>query len=499
MNLLLRTARSSLTPPLRGRIAPCLLAAGVALTSLTPALAPAQLSGLNKPAVDEDEMGGFLSGSLLPDGSVLKNVILPKYDSDLRLKATLHAEELTLHTRQRVEGKVIQIHFFNPEQKETGIMALAAAIYDEQQTLVTSDSPVSLVSDRLDATGTGLVFNLNANQGFLKGPITADATLNIDKETAMNPSPSPTRRLLAGGAALMMAAVPTAPAAPAAAAPAPAESARRQYEKMALTEAELQEIATASVSAAAKLTERDEATATMVADAHAASETAQTAMTTFLQAVALGSVLAQPAATEPAPIPPPAVTADAAARAHITAATGAFLDPAAGILVFLKDVTIDDPRFKMTGADEVKAFFDKKPEPAKKSEDAKKPDAPKEGDKKDPKTPKDPNKKEKDSLELSSSSLGDLKRVIATGQLRITRPAAKPGDSPMNAYGRKLIYDPQAGELILMGGSPWLQTNTNVFTVKGEEGYIRYNLQTGLASAHKGTVDADVRTSKDKP
>ena len=49
---------------------------------------------------------------------------------------------------------------------------------------------------------------------------------------------------------------------------------------------------------------------------------------------------------------------------------GAYFDADAGVLVYLKNVTVKDPRYDMTGANELKIFFEKKP-PRKKRSDPK--------------------------------------------------------------------------------------------------------------------------------
>jgi hypothetical protein len=45
---------------------------------------------------DEEKSGGLLNADLMPDGGILKNVLIPQYDGNLLLTATLRAEEMKI-------------------------------------------------------------------------------------------------------------------------------------------------------------------------------------------------------------------------------------------------------------------------------------------------------------------------------------------------------------------------------------------------------------------
>ena len=108
--------------------------------------------------------------SLLPDGSVMHGVLLPRYDSDRTLVGDLHAETLTLIDPEHIKGEDVLIRFFNPDRSLRAKAQLEVALFDSEKSLLRADEPVEITSDRLVANGTGLIYEFQNGQGFLIGP-----------------------------------------------------------------------------------------------------------------------------------------------------------------------------------------------------------------------------------------------------------------------------------------------------------------------------------------
>ncbi|MES2981913.1 MAG: hypothetical protein V4727_06340, partial [Verrucomicrobiota bacterium] len=126
---------------------------------------------------------------------------------------------------------------------------------------------------------------------------------------------------------------------------------------------------------------------------------------------------------------------------------GMYFDAEAGVLVYLKNVTVTDPRFTLNGADELKVFFDKK-EPKK----------PASGDKKDA-DKKEVEKKEatkKPEASGPTANFGDVKKLIATGTVRLVQKSVA-GKDPVEASGGILTYDVPKGEIIISQRYPWVK------------------------------------------
>ena len=109
--------------------------------------------------------------NLLPPGSELKEVMLPRYDAQ-RLTSVLKAKLMTLINENQIEGKSIVIEFFNPDKTPRGRIDLATATIDKTRGLLTTRQPVEIRIDGMKTTGTGLHYDLEMGEGFITGPAT---------------------------------------------------------------------------------------------------------------------------------------------------------------------------------------------------------------------------------------------------------------------------------------------------------------------------------------
>ena len=423
----------------------------------------------------EPEPTGFLAGSLLPDGGILKNVLIPQYDRDLSLASTFRAEELIIVTRKTIDANRLRIDFFNPDRTPRGHIVMAQARYDADQEMLTTREPVSLVSNDLTADGSALVYDVKNSRGFLHGPVTA--VTSADTRTSMNTRPA--RHALAAGALLMASTLglPAQDAAPTSA------------EKIAAARLSPQRIGQLDADARSRrpdATAAAETGARHLAEARDQGEKADNTMAGFFRAAALTSLLAEPIATPPADeVPRPDVKQDAA-KTRITSDDGAFFDSQNGLLIFLKNVMVKDPRFQLSGADEVKVFFEpKKPAKAPAAKPGGKPGAAKPA----------PIKKDDDAL--GSASFGKPSRMVATGTVVVDYRSEDPAEPPLKASARMLVYDLIKKEIILRGGSPWVLRDGQLSSVPGNDAYIVIQ-QNGSFVTGNGGIDASVDTQTRK-
>lgn len=108
--------------------------------------------------------------SLLPNGSQLKGVMLPRYNEKLEQVGVLKAELVTLVNAGQVDGTQVSIEFFNPDQSPRARIDLVnATIYQEKGLVVTTD-PVEIKSDRMTAHGSALHYSITSGKGILSGP-----------------------------------------------------------------------------------------------------------------------------------------------------------------------------------------------------------------------------------------------------------------------------------------------------------------------------------------
>lgn len=361
--------------------------------------------------------------SLLPNGSELQRVMLPRYDADHRLTGVLKAESMTLVTDEIIAGESVTIGFFNPDGSQRGRVNLAKATLNQAKGLLEAREKTTVLTDRIEATGTALIYAFDQGEGFLSGP--ADTRIKSSNETTMNSRTSPRRAaasLLAAGSTLI-AAQPAAltpeqksaiAADAATAVPAHSESSRASKEEL---RAEL-DASAAATAAATKFLEKSKL---------ASGET--------------GATLPSAAPLDVKPSPEDTV---------ITCDGGMYFNSDEGLFVYLKKVRVADPRFALSGANELKIFLGKKPE--QKPED-------KPQDKPEPK-PEKPAPAGKPAIGLGAK-FGDVERIVATGAVRILQKQPEAGKEPVEASGAIFTYHPKTGEIVLTGGYPWVRQGAN--------------------------------------
>lgn len=384
-----------------------------ALLLLTPALPAAEGE---PPAATSRKLSAI---SLLPDGSELKGVMLPRYDENHRLVGVLKAASITLVNEQTIAGETVSIGFSNPDGSPRGHINLARAVFNQIKGILQTSEPVTLQSDRFRATGTGLYYAFQQGEGFLTGP--AATWIQPPTETTMNSSHPPLRATLMAGISLITQSL--------AAAPPPA-------------------VKTDELKAAAAPSSQIHSDATRISRTNLRADLDASAATTakakaFLEQAELIST------TAPGNTPPPAEAKPLDVKPGpkdtlISCDGGMYFDADAGVFVYLKNVKVNDPRFTLSGANELKILLAKKPADA---------------------TPKPAGKDPQPSLGIGAK-FGDVERIIATGAVRILQKQVEPGKQPVEASGAIFSYHPESGEILLSGGYPWVKTGPNFMRAK---------------------------------
>jgi hypothetical protein len=354
--------------------------------------------------------------SLLPNGSVLHEVLLPRYDKKRVLVGDLKAEIMTLINPKQIQGENVLIQFYKPDRSLRGKVRLRKAIFNQTTSQLRADEPVEITTDSLVAKGSGLVYAFQNGQGFLIGPSTTWISYP-EPTTSMRPAKTKTASLLA---------LCLAPSLTIATPPA--------Y----VSESELAAIKSSAVTVKPQLDGKsDEVKAKLQADL-AAGKKASDAAHGFVKTAELKGIPGQTSSTEGSPLaisPGPNDTV-------IKCDGGMYFDAEEGVLVYLKNVSVSDPRFTLSGADELKVFFDKKepkkPAPADKKED-------------------DKNKAvKKPEASGPAANFGDVRKLIATGTIHLVQKSVG-GKEPVDASGGILTYDVPKGEIIISQRYPWVK------------------------------------------
>jgi hypothetical protein len=378
------------------------------LLLLTPALPAAE-------AVNPPPRKKLSAISLLPDGSELIGVMLPRYDENHRIVGVLKAATITLVNEEIVAGKSVTIGFSNPDGSPRGHIDLAKANFNQVKGLLEASEPVTLQSTRFHAEGAGLYYAFNQGEGFLPGPATTWILAPNESPTTMNSSSSTIRATALAGIALASQSLAQPPASPNDSLKADTAPASSEH---------------SSAARSARLDLRTDLAAAAAATAKAKA---------FLEQTEL--VSANP--TEASPPTPEATPLDVQPGPKDTLIScdgGMYFDADQGVFVYLKNVRVTDPRFSLSGANELKIFLAQKP--------AAKPAA------------------DKPAGIGLGAKFGDVDRIIATGAVRILQKNIADDKPPVEASGAIFTYHAKTGQIILSGGYPWVKQGTTFMRAK---------------------------------
>lgn len=132
--------------------------------------------------------GEFPGLQLLPPGSEVENISLPRYENH-RVTALLQAAKLCIIDRRTVELRGIRGTLFNSDGTKTEINA-GNARYDFTTKKVVSSGTVSVTDPRFSARGEKLLYNTENSRGVLIGPVrTSFSTKALMKKKPAASSP----------------------------------------------------------------------------------------------------------------------------------------------------------------------------------------------------------------------------------------------------------------------------------------------------------------------
>lgn len=360
--------------------------------------------------------------------------MLPRYDENRRLVGVLRAVSMKLIDETQIEGNRVSLEFFNPDRSPRGRIDLITAHLNQASGHITGTGTVSLRSDRLNATGEGLIYAHDSGELFLAGA--TNTQIKPAPATAMNPSrPLQTAALL--GLSLVAAPAQSPPAAVTA-----------EQEAAMLADAVPSDLVDANGERRAELQQDLEASAA-----------ASRAMATFLEnAAKAGARTTEPTAPPKLHIPPdaPLPATHGPEDIVITSTHGMFFDPVESVFVYLGDVKVDSTQLTLSGANELKIFFSpKKPDPPAAGDEASEPDA-----------------------DNPLSGFGEVNRIVATGAVHIK--ANPENGEPVEAAGAIFSYNVASEQIVLRGGYPWVsRAKQGNFRAQQPDLTLRVNLKSG--------------------
>lgn len=135
--------------------------------------------------------GEFPGLQLLPPGSEIKGITLPRYEQH-RVTSLLQAASMKVLTRRTVELKGIDASLYTDANTVTRLRT-SGAVYNFTTLRAATDGPVSVEDPRFTAEGSGVVFSTENRRGIVKGPVRttiAAAMLNNSPAKPAKPAPA---------------------------------------------------------------------------------------------------------------------------------------------------------------------------------------------------------------------------------------------------------------------------------------------------------------------
>ena len=141
------------------------------MKSLVPALALVLLAPLAHAQLGADTVGKgeFPALQLLPPGSVVKGISLPRYLNH-RVVSVFRSTELKILTRSEVQLTGIRAQMFSATGETTHIVT-PMVHYSFRTEKAVGEGDTSVSDPRFTARGKGVVFSATRQCGLLRGPV----------------------------------------------------------------------------------------------------------------------------------------------------------------------------------------------------------------------------------------------------------------------------------------------------------------------------------------
>ncbi|MGN0829329.1 MAG: hypothetical protein ACI4PZ_06400 [Akkermansia sp.] len=120
-------------------------------------------------SADAVGVGEFPALQLLPPGSEIEGISLPRYENH-RISALLQAERLCIVSRREVELRGIRALVFNADGTRTEIDAPVAS-YDFTTLRASAADSIRVCNPRFEAWGGRIDYDTEKRRGFLLGPV----------------------------------------------------------------------------------------------------------------------------------------------------------------------------------------------------------------------------------------------------------------------------------------------------------------------------------------
>ncbi len=369
----------------------------------------------------------------IPNGAALTNVKIPTFNENGTPSSLFSAEQVKVVDKDSGQIDVIGVEVEVMKEERSTFLHFKKARYDRNKSLITTDEIIQLSRSNLSIEGKGAYFDLVTQELFIKGPskstyVDHDLAANLSQYLPLLVAAPPVPKVVLSGAE------------------------KERLVKLASTlkipEVTLSEQKKAELKAA----QEKAANTKEVLAAQAAKEAEKSSEIGSLAAMsdknlkkfinkAQGELPETQVTANPKPsdeVPPMALV--------ITNEGGIYLDAENNVLVYLKNVVVENTDLKLTCSKDLKVFLEPK------NKDEKKP--------------------AKDAGALGSMGSLTLKELLASGNVVIEYKKTK-GKQPIVAKGATALYQMGSEEVLIKGGYPNISQGPNRSEALEEDMWVK--------------------------
>ncbi len=159
-------------------------------------------------AADKSAISSLGSLDNLPDGTSLEGVRIPRYSKDLKPVAYIEADEITKTSALALSIKKLSLYQYNPDGSERLHLALTSAVYNTKSKIVKGFTPLKVSSEDMVTHASGIALNIDSQRGLLLGPLHTSYQFPKKSSSMTPPSKSLKSKAVAGVAIASIAIAP---------------------------------------------------------------------------------------------------------------------------------------------------------------------------------------------------------------------------------------------------------------------------------------------------
>ncbi len=364
---------------------------------------------------------------VLPAGSTLKNVNIPRYNPDYSPASILIAEQLKVVSKQQIIGTKVEITLFDEYGALRVNTHMESVNYNQNKGLLQSNENLLFTADSFQISSQGVVLDWDKQRGFFLGK--NQTMFYINQSVSMKDTTKNSQSKLldtitkkksnsTAAAALALVSSPTI-----------------------LSTDDLAQIDQLSQPSTSHIQQIDIQVNTEISSSEKSTERATKAKASFTKMI---GVVPDPKADQPDPEKLQPIKG----KAHLSIKSDGvmFFDAIKGIMVFSNNVILNHPQYTFTCDGELKVFLKKEP--------------------------KQVDSKNKDSKKTSkpNESFGDISQIVATKNILIKGKDNE--GNPIGARAGSLVYNHTTGAIVLRGLHSQLTTVDKQIKITSKDGYI---------------------------